>query len=257
MSKGRGHGLVKYSPIGKGKGKPKDKGNHPGGRPPVVLKPEVVEGLYALGCTDAEVAGWFGVGVETIYQRKRDSKKFSESEKKGRAKGKISIRRGLKQSADGVPAEYLKDAEGKFVRENGELVQIQAERAPIVTAQIFLGKVMCGMVETEHRRVTQEMKDEHAVRVPDPSETEAGGDTKQQSIVFWRGISSDSLLPVADRMRAQHNLDVLLEHIPQKGLFDDDDAESNAEKIQHFLLEMREKTGGEPANKKTPKGAKT
>ena len=51
-----------------------------------------LERLSALHCTDEEIAAWFGVNTRTI-ERRRKNPKFAEIMSRGRAKGKISIRR--------------------------------------------------------------------------------------------------------------------------------------------------------------------
>lgn len=62
----------------------------PGKRAPINLIE--VEKLAALHVTDQEMAGWFEVNVRTIERRKKN-RKFAAALERGRAKGKISIRR--------------------------------------------------------------------------------------------------------------------------------------------------------------------
>ena len=62
----------------------------PGKRAPINLVE--VEKLAALHVTDQEMAGWFEVNVRTIERRKKN-RKFAAAIERGRAKGKISIRR--------------------------------------------------------------------------------------------------------------------------------------------------------------------
>jgi hypothetical protein len=51
-----------------------------------------LERLSAMQCTDEEVAAWFGVTTRTI-ERRRKNAKFAEVMDRGRAKGRISVRR--------------------------------------------------------------------------------------------------------------------------------------------------------------------
>src|SRR5216110_2194593 len=51
-----------------------------------------LEKLAALECTDQEIAAWFGVSQATIARRRRDSA-FAEVIERGRARGRISVRR--------------------------------------------------------------------------------------------------------------------------------------------------------------------
>jgi hypothetical protein len=51
-----------------------------------------LERLSAMQCTDEEVAAWFGVTTRTI-ERRRKNAKFAEVMSRGKAKGRISVRR--------------------------------------------------------------------------------------------------------------------------------------------------------------------
>jgi hypothetical protein len=63
-----------------------------------------LEKLAALHCTDEELAAWFHVSVRTIERRRKD-KRFAETIERGRAKGKISLRRTQMRLAEqGNPA---------------------------------------------------------------------------------------------------------------------------------------------------------
>src|SRR5260370_1022077 len=63
-----------------------------------------LEKLSALHCTDEEVAAWFGVSTKTV-ERRRKVRKFSDTMARGRAKGKISLRRmQLRLAEEGNPA---------------------------------------------------------------------------------------------------------------------------------------------------------
>ena len=60
-----------------------------------------LEKLAAMQCTDEEIAGWFGVSTRTI-ERRRKSRVFAETIQRGKAKGRISLRRSqLKMLEDG------------------------------------------------------------------------------------------------------------------------------------------------------------
>ena len=51
-----------------------------------------LERLSMMQCTDEEVAAWFGVTTRTI-ERRRKNPKFAEVMDRGKAKGRISVRR--------------------------------------------------------------------------------------------------------------------------------------------------------------------
>jgi hypothetical protein len=85
------------------------------GRNKVVVPPEEVEDLASLGCTDRDIANWFGVDENTLRYS------FSDYLLKGRENLKISLRRAM-----------LKNA----------CVNLNA------AVQIFLAKNMLGMSDT-------------------------------------------------------------------------------------------------------------
>src|SRR5882672_10507096 len=51
-----------------------------------------LERLSAMQCTDEEIAAWFGVTTRTIERRRQDPA-FAEVMNRGKAKGRISVRR--------------------------------------------------------------------------------------------------------------------------------------------------------------------
>ncbi len=51
-----------------------------------------LEKLSSLQCMDEEIASWFGVSVRTI-ERRRQVRKFAEIMERGKARGRISVRR--------------------------------------------------------------------------------------------------------------------------------------------------------------------
>jgi hypothetical protein len=63
------------------------------GRNQVVVPPEEVEDLASLGCTDRDIARWFGVDENTLRYS------FSDNLVKGRENLKISLRRAMLKNA--------------------------------------------------------------------------------------------------------------------------------------------------------------
>jgi hypothetical protein len=51
-----------------------------------------LERLAGMQCTDEEIAAWFGVSTRTI-ERRRKSRVFADTIERGKAKGRISLRR--------------------------------------------------------------------------------------------------------------------------------------------------------------------
>lgn len=64
------------------------------GRKPVKIDLEQVEKLCNLQCTDEELASYFGVSVRTI-ERRKGQPAFAELLARGKAKGRLSLRRNL------------------------------------------------------------------------------------------------------------------------------------------------------------------
>lgn len=85
------------------------------GRPKKNLTPNELEKLVSMGCTDEEIAAWFGVCVRTI-ERKRKEPEYAEIFDSARAVTRISLRRA----------------------------QLQAALAGNTTMLVWLGKIMLG-----------------------------------------------------------------------------------------------------------------
>src|ERR1039458_706692 len=78
------------------------------GRKPSNLDLGELERLCGLQCTDEDLAGVFGVNVRTIERRRRREASFADTMERGRAKGRISVRRGLHlQAAQGKTAASI------------------------------------------------------------------------------------------------------------------------------------------------------
>jgi hypothetical protein len=63
-----------------------------GGRPRVDIDLGELEKLSGLQCTDEEIAAWFGVTTRTIENRRKEPEFLAVMER-GKAKGRISVRR--------------------------------------------------------------------------------------------------------------------------------------------------------------------
>jgi hypothetical protein len=64
------------------------------GRKPVHIDLEQVEKLAAIQCTEAEIASVIGVSERTIERRKQQPD-FAEAMARGKARGRVSLRRSL------------------------------------------------------------------------------------------------------------------------------------------------------------------
>ena len=74
-------------------------GKRPGsGRKAIKIDLELLEKLCTLQCTDVELAGFFGINVRTI-ERNKKKPAFAAAMERGRAKGRVSVRRYLFEQA--------------------------------------------------------------------------------------------------------------------------------------------------------------
>jgi len=69
-------------------------------RPKVKIDLAELEKLCVMQCADDEVAAFFGVSTRTI-ERRRQVKKFNDIMDRGKAKGRLSVRRHLFRLAGG------------------------------------------------------------------------------------------------------------------------------------------------------------
>ena len=77
------------------------------GRKPVNIDLEQVEKLAAIQCTEAEIASVLGVSERTIERRKQQPD-FAEAMARGKARGRVSLRRNLWSLANkGQPAANI------------------------------------------------------------------------------------------------------------------------------------------------------
>jgi hypothetical protein len=77
------------------------------GRKPVNIDLEQVEKLAAIQCTEAEIASVIGVSIRTIERRKQQPD-FAEAMDRGKARGRVSLRRNLWSLANkGQPAANI------------------------------------------------------------------------------------------------------------------------------------------------------
>jgi hypothetical protein len=100
-----------------------------------------LEKLCAMQCTDEEIAAWFGVTTRTI-ERRRKVRRFAEIMDRGKAKGKISVRRmQMKLLEEGnatmgvwLGKQLLGQTDNYYHEMNGPMVQIVVPAQPQVVA---------------------------------------------------------------------------------------------------------------------------
>lgn len=71
----------------------KDDVKNKGGRPRIEIPVEELEKLSRLACTLDEIAAYFSCSRDTIERRMKDEPEVREAIERGRAHGKISLRR--------------------------------------------------------------------------------------------------------------------------------------------------------------------
>jgi hypothetical protein len=77
------------------------------GRKPVNIDLEQIEKLAAIQCTEAEIASVLGISERTIERRKQQPD-FAEAMARGKARGRVSLRRNLWSLANkGQPAANI------------------------------------------------------------------------------------------------------------------------------------------------------
>ena len=62
-------------------------------RPRKQINLQQVEALATIGATDDEIATVLGISTDTVGRRKKDNPGFKEALKRGRDKGKVTLRR--------------------------------------------------------------------------------------------------------------------------------------------------------------------
>lgn len=91
---------TRKKPAKKTSRKPSSNGKHPGGAPRIQFDLEEIGKLAALHCTDEEIAAFVGCSVDTIMRRRKDTPEFCEVLEKGKAQGRISLRRAMFRNAE-------------------------------------------------------------------------------------------------------------------------------------------------------------
>ena len=102
-----------------------------------------LEKLCQLSCTDEEIAAWFGTSTRTIERRRREPK-FAEIMARGKAKGRISVRRmqmKLLEQGNATMGIWL----GKQLL--GQRDQIATEVRPLLSLQGLTSQDLRGVLE--------------------------------------------------------------------------------------------------------------
>jgi hypothetical protein len=104
-----------------------------------------LEKLCQLSCTDEEIAAWFGTSTRTI-ERRRKEPKFAEIMARGKAKGRISVRRmqmKLLEQGNATMGVWL----GKQLL--GQRDQIETEVRPRLSLRDLTAKQLRAVLEDQ------------------------------------------------------------------------------------------------------------
>ena len=130
-----------------------------------------LEKLCQLSCTDEEIAAWFGTSTRTIERRRREPK-FAEIMARGKAKGRISVRRmqmKLLEQGNATMGIWL----GKQLL--GQRDQIATEVRPVLSLQGLTSQDLRGVLEDyarDYPEIAAELKAmdaEYTVVKPPPA----------------------------------------------------------------------------------------
>lgn len=153
-----------------------------GHRPKQEFDLKEVEKLAVMQCTDEEIAAFLDTSVDTIRRRKNEGGAFAGSYEKGKANGKISLRRTQWNAAQGVKyyawfcdrkqaysLEYICDNKKAELGKNPHCMGCPGARESMLTEykggatgmQIWLGKNLLGQKDKqihEHSGLDLEFK---------------------------------------------------------------------------------------------------
>ena len=103
------------------------------------IDPKKVEQLASYGCTNTEIADFYGVGEHVIR------KSYAEFTTKGRTRVKIRLRQAQMQKAIGTEKEVEEKVENG--KKTGETKKVSKNDGN-VSMQIWLGKQILGQTDT-------------------------------------------------------------------------------------------------------------
>jgi hypothetical protein len=125
------------------------------GRKPVKIDLVELEKLCSVNCTDEEIAAWFSLSTRTIESRRKQPK-FAEVMNRGRAKGRISVRRAqmkLLESGNGTMGIWL----GKQLLGQRDVTPIELSGPNSQPLQISLETI--DAIITHARKATRDSTD--------------------------------------------------------------------------------------------------
>lgn len=115
----------------------------PEGRPPIQFDLEGVSALAALNCTLQEVAAFFGVSESTVEHRFTQEPELKATWEKGKATGKLSLRRKQTELANGGNVTMLIWLGKQLLGQNDRL-----EHGVDANAQVIIKRVL-GISDSE------------------------------------------------------------------------------------------------------------
>ena len=123
-----------------------------GGRPALVFNEKqmaIIDAKLAELCTDGEIAAALGIDADTLLNHKKKDPAFAERFRRGKEKGKSSIRHLAFESAKGCEPKLVRDEKGNQVyKKNGDPVTYGG-REPDITMQIVLCNTYLGFKDKQ------------------------------------------------------------------------------------------------------------
>jgi hypothetical protein len=139
-----------------------------------------LEKLCGLQCTDEEIAAWFGVATRTI-ERRRKVKKFADVMARGKARGRVSVRRmqmKLLEEGNATMGVWL----GKNILGQVDTVNVTSGDGPL-----------CILMPMPDRPVSAEQIPDCAVTIDLPSCRDVANPRVQQLLVSGEPTEPRSL----------------------------------------------------------------
>jgi hypothetical protein len=131
----------------------------------VAIDVDQLEKLCALQATDVEVAAWFNVSTRTIERRRKEAK-FAEIMERGKARGRISIRRAqmkMLENGNATMGVWL----GKQYL--GQTDQVEYRGELTLAAMVVIPRAVPdtpGLPEPEPLQLSRSADDEESLEVP-------------------------------------------------------------------------------------------
>ena len=121
-----------------------------------------LEKLCGLQATDQEVASWFNVSTRTIERRRKEAK-FAEVMERGKARGRISIRRAQMKMLEGGNATMGLWLGKQYL---GQTDQVEYRGEITLAAMVAMPRAIPNSPAPEPLQLSRSTEDEDALDLP-------------------------------------------------------------------------------------------